>query len=185
MSSLPIGRAPPYRPIAARLASPADFERVLPDLVELLREAVNAGASLGFLAPLTDDESWDYWLSIRTELRACTRLLVVARDGERLVGCGQLALVSWPNSRHRAEIQKLFVAPSHQGRGVGRSLITLLHDTARRCGRSLVHLSTRRGAASEGFYRRLGYLQAGVFPGFTLGPSGERGDVVALYRELG
>lgn len=184
MSSLPAPRGLPRQPITTRLASPADFERLLPDLVELLRDSVNNGALLGFLAPLTDEESWDYWTSIRAELRACTRLLVTARNDAGLVGCGQLELAPWPAARHRAEIQKVFVAPALRGRGVGRALLTVLHDTARRCGRSLVHLNTRQGAPSEGFYKRLGYQQAGVFPGFTLGASGERGNVVALYREL-
>jgi GNAT superfamily N-acetyltransferase len=157
---------------------------MVPDLIELLREVVNAGASLGFLPPVAYHESRDYWMSISDELWAGSRLLLAAFAGERLVGCGQLALSPWPNSRHRAEIQKLFVAGALRGRGVGRALLDALHEMARARGRFLVHLNTQQGGVGERFYKGLGYTQAGLIPGFTVGPSGDRRSVVTLYREL-
>jgi hypothetical protein len=44
-------------------------------------------------------------------------------------------------------------------------------------------LSHAQGRA-ETFYKRLGYREAGVIPGWTLGPAGERYTHVTLYREL-
>ena len=37
-------------------------------LVELLRDAVDSGASVGFLAPLTTAVAADYWQGVRDEL---------------------------------------------------------------------------------------------------------------------
>ena len=147
--------------IIFRLTSHTELDGLLPPFVELLREAVNGGAGLGFLPPLTHDESWDYWLSVRPELQAGSRLLLAAFTGGRLVGSGQLMFPTWTNGPHRVEIQKVFVAAAVRGRGVGRSLMTALHDTARQRGRSLVLLNARRGGHAERFYRRLGLANPG------------------------
>lgn len=167
-----------------RLLPADELERHLPVLVGLLTEAVNLGAGLGFLAPLSREDACDYWLSQRAEIRSGARLLLAATIEGRIVGSGQLALVPWATARHRAEIQKLVVADSVRGRGVGRALLAGLHGTARRQGRSLMLLNTRRGGRPEGFYKRLGYRELGVLPGGALGPAGERLDIVTLYRDL-
>ena len=78
------GAARQNMPTIFRLISPIELESLLPPFVELLREAVNGGAALGFLPPLTHDESWDYWQSLRPELQAGSRLLLAAFTGGRL-----------------------------------------------------------------------------------------------------
>lgn len=178
------GRVPLMRALFFRLLSPAELENRLPAVVDLFMETVNAGAPMGFLPPLTHDEGRDYFLSLRPELHAGSRLLVAAFTEDGIVGAGQLALSTWPNSRHRAELQKLFVATARRGRGIGRSLVAALHDAARQRGRSLILLNTRQGGPAESFYKRLGYREAGVIPGWTVGRAGERYNHVNLYREL-
>jgi GNAT superfamily N-acetyltransferase len=174
----------PWQPVSNRLLSARELEHLLPALVEILRETVNRGAPLGFLAPLTREEARDYWLSLRPDLQAGSRLLLMACAGNEILGSGQLAFPSSPNARHRAELQKLFVTPGLRGRGVGRSLMTVLHRAAAQRGRSLLLLNTRRGDPAEDFYKRLGYREAGVLPGWTVGSAGERYDHVTLYQEL-
>jgi acetyltransferase len=171
-------------PTSIRPVSPTELESHLPAFVELLRDTVNGGVPMGFLPPLTHDEGRDYWLSLRPELQAGSRLLLAAYTEDGIVGSGQLSLSSWPSSPHRAELQKLFVATALRGRGLGRSLLTALHDTARQHGRSLLHLNTRRGEPAEVFYKGLGYREVGVIPGWTVGRAGERYDHVTLYQEL-
>jgi len=145
---------------------------------------VNGGSPLGFLPPITRDEARDYWISLFPELATGTRLVFVAFKGDRVVGSGQLALSQRTNSPHRAEVQRLFVARALHGQGVGKSLMYALHDTAREHGRTLISLSTRRGEPAEEFYKGLGYVEAGVIPGWTIGPAGEPYDHVTLYQEL-
>jgi GNAT superfamily N-acetyltransferase len=175
---------PQATPTMTRVMSPGELKRMLPILVELLRETVNGGTSLGFLPPLGLAEARGYWLSLRPELEAGSRLLLLARTGAGIVGSGQLALESLPSARHRAEVQKLFVATAVRGLGVGRSLMLALHDTARQHGRSLLLLNTRCGNPAERFYKGLGYREIGLLPGWTVGPQGERYNHVALYKEL-
>lgn len=156
----------------------------IPALTKLLRESVDTGASLGFLPPLDADDAHNYWISLRPALQAGTRLLLVASVDGQIVGSGQLLFPLAPNGRHRVELQKLFVAQAVRGRGIGTLLMTALHDASRERGRSLVLLGARRGDSAERFYRRLGYREIGVVPGYSLGSAGERYDNVTFYREL-
>jgi len=167
-----------------REISSSELEIHVPALSELLRDTVNAGAGLGFLPPLTREQGRNYWRSIRAELDAGSRLLLAAFAGGRMIGTGQLVLSVWPDMPHKAELQKILVAAAARGRGVGRSLIAALHDAARQRGRSLLTLSTRRGARAEDLYKSLGYLELGVMPRATVGPQGERYDSVFLYQDL-
>jgi len=124
----------------------------------------------GFLPPLKHDEGREYWLSLRPELQAGSRLLLAAYAAEGIVGPGELSLLSWSNSQHRAELQKLLVATALRWRGVGRSLLTALRDMTRQRGRSLLPLNTHRGEPAETFYKGLGYREVGVIPGRTISP---------------
>jgi GNAT superfamily N-acetyltransferase len=140
---------------------------------------------MGFHAPLSHDEARAYWLSLRRELHTGARLILVAHHEGCIVGSGQLALPQWPNARHRAELQKLFVSAEMRGRGVGKLLVASLHDAARDRDRSLILLGARRGGNAERFYRLLGYQEIGVIPGYAVGTAGERYDNVSFYQELG
>jgi len=167
-----------------RLVSPLELDAHLPALVDLLRATIAGGSSLGFLPPLAQDAARDYWLAVRRDLQSGTRLLVAAFEDDRVVGSGQLAIPIWPNAHHRAEVQRLYVAGALRGQGVGRRLMTALHDAARERGRSLILLSTRRGGTTEDFYKGLGYREIGVVPGYSVGVAGERYDNVTFYQEL-
>jgi ribosomal protein S18 acetylase RimI-like enzyme len=171
-------------PLIIRPVSPTELDIVISDLVELLRETVNGGSSLGFIPPLAREEAREYWLSLRPALQAGSRLLLAAYADSNVIGSVQMSFPLWPNARHRAEIQKLFVAPALRGQGVGRALMVAIHDAARERGRSLLLLNTRHRGPAEGFYKDLGYREIGVIPGYAAGPSGERYADVALYQEL-
>ena len=168
-----------------RSLAPTELDEHLPVLTDLFIETVNGGVPMGFIPPLTRDQSRNYWLSVRREMENGNRLLVAVFLEDELVGSGQLELSMRPNSPHRAELQKLFVTMAVRGRGAGKSLMVGLHDTARQHNRSLILLNTRKGLPAEEFYKALGYREVGVIPGWSLGPAGERYDHVTLYLDLG
>ena len=170
--------------LTIRSVSPAELDTIIEGFVELLRETVNAGSSLGFIQPLMHQEARAYWLSIRPAIETGSRLLLAAYVDGSVVGSVQMSFAPWPNARHRAEVQKLFVAPALRGQGVGRALMIAIHDAAREQGRSLLLLNTRHRGPAEGFYKDLGYREIGVIPGYAAGPTGERYADVALYQEL-
>ena len=124
-------------------------------LVALLRDAVDSGASIGFLPPLAETEAGAYWRHGRRRDRARDRgSILAAHDGELgLVGSAQLDLAMRANAGHRAEVSKVMVHRRARRRGVGRALMLALEDHARRLGRTTLVLDTRQGDPSEELYR--------------------------------
>jgi GNAT superfamily N-acetyltransferase len=164
--------------------SPRELDAGLPTFIELLQESVDAGASLGFNAPLAAHDALDYWESLRPQLESGARVLLAAYADGRIVGTGQLALVPWTNGRHRALVEKMIVAAAMRGRGLGKALLVALQDAARLHGRSLLLINARRDDPAELLYKRMGYREFGIIPGYTITAEGQRYDNVCMYREL-
>jgi GNAT superfamily N-acetyltransferase len=164
--------------------SPRELDVVLPTLVEQLQESVNQGASLGFAAPLSSRDAYDYWQSVRAQMESGARVMLAAYAQDQLIGSGQLSLAPWSNARHRAILEKMIVATAMRGRGIGKALIRALEDAARLHGRSLLLINARRDAPAEHLYKSMGYREYGIIPGYTLSADGHRHDNVCMYREL-
>lgn len=152
-------------------------------LCGLLRDSVEDGASVGFLAPITHDTAAAYWLSTLTAL-GDGLLMWVAEDAGQVVGSVQLALSTRENGRHRAEVQKLLVHTRHRGQGIASTLMEALETHARRVGRTLLVLDTEQGSVAEAVYRRLGWQPAGAIPGYALSASGAPHATAIFYKTL-
>jgi acetyltransferase len=156
----------------------------LAELIWVLQDAVDDGASIGFLAPLMTSDAAEYWQSVFPAVAAGTRVLFVARDGDgRIVGTAQLALEARANGRHRAEVGKVIVHRQSRRQGIGRALMLAVEDHARRLGRTTLVLDTRAGDPSEALYAGVGYRRAGVIPAYARSSNGAL-DACAFYYRL-
>lgn len=155
-----------------------------PGLVGLLADAVAAGASVGFFDPLSDSEAAAYWDDVLADVDAGRRVLLVATDGGRVIGSVQLALPDKPNAGHRAEVQKLLVHTGVRRRGLGTALMRAAEEAAVGLGRHLLVLDTRAGDPAGRLYERLGYVRAGVIPGYARAPGGQLHAAAFYYRDL-
>jgi acetyltransferase len=160
-----------------------DATTALPELVALLRDSVGHGASVGFLASLSEREAGDYWQDVLARLGPAHRLWVLYED-QRLLGSVQLALCEKPNGRHRAEVQKLFVHSSARGRGLASILLRALEQGARLSGCSLLVLDTEAGSTAEQVYQHLGWHKAGEIPGYAAVPDGRLIATALYYKPL-
>jgi len=156
-------------------------------LVELLRECVAGGASIGFLAPLAVEEAEAYWRKVIGDLASGGRTILVAREaGGRIVGSAQLAYETKPNGRHRAEVQKVMVRPAQRRRGIAARLMGAVEAQARTRGVWLLFLDTSDGhAGARTFYEALAYVYAGGIPGYALDPHGTPEANAIFYKTLG
>ena len=93
---------------------------VLPELVALKQDAVHDGASIGFLAPLSAEVAEAFWRDVIREVGQQSRILLIARRDDEVVGTVQLGLCTRPNGLHRAEVQKLFKDRSAELKPVAR-----------------------------------------------------------------
>lgn len=162
------------------LTSPT--ERI-PALAALLADTVNAGASVGFLAPLTIAEAADWWRATAAKLGA-DHLAWVAHDGDRVLGTIQLVRAAMPNSRHRADIAKLMVHPGARGRGLARELLKTAERAAVDMGVTLLVLDTETGSAAERLYVSEGWARVGDIPGYALDAAGTPRSTTVFCKRL-
>jgi ribosomal protein S18 acetylase RimI-like enzyme len=154
------------------------------DLDMLLEDAVDSGASIGFLPPLGPTEAADYWAEVAAAVAGGSRVLLVARDADgALVGSAQLGLETRPNGRHRAEVMKVMVHRKARRRGLGRDLMLAAEAEARRRGRTTLFLDTRRGDPAERLYLATGWTYAGSIPRYARSAGGAL-DANAIYYKL-
>jgi GNAT superfamily N-acetyltransferase len=156
-------------------ASNADIE----GLALLLLDATAAGASVGFLDDTTLDSAKEWWRASMTN----ASIILVARDEFGIAGTVQLRPASMPNQRHRADVAKLLVHRRARGKGLGTMLMEEIERRARVAGFTLLTLDTKRGDAAESLYRRSGWTEVGVIPGYALNPDGSLCDTIVFYKE--
>lgn len=169
----------------ARLSA-AEARALLPQLHELLHDAVDSGASVGFLPPLPAAEAEEYWQSVIAAIEAGHRVLLVARTPNvgKLLGAVQLDLATRPNSLLRAEVSKLLVHTRARRRGIARQLLKALETEARRLHRSTLILDTRHGDGAELLYQSMGYHFVGAIPAYFINHDGQPHATAVYYKLL-
>ena len=168
------------------LAEPATAASELDMLAEVLRAIVYDGAGVSFIVPFSMDDSRAFWREkVLPAVVARSRRVLVAREGDRIVGTVQLDLATMPNQQHRAEVAKLLVHPDARRRGIARALMLALEETARAEKRTLLTLDTWTGSHAEALYKSLGYMVVGVIPRFARGSITDALEpATIMYKEL-
>jgi hypothetical protein len=59
-------------------------ESDIEQLVDLLIDAIESGASIGFMPPILRAEAFSYWQDVIAAMRTGRRVLLVAMDGDRI-----------------------------------------------------------------------------------------------------
>lgn len=161
-----------------------EAERCFSGLVELLIDAVDSGASIGFMPPLSVAEAEEYWRGVFVAMRAGERELIVALEGDAVQGAVQLLCETRANGRHRAEAGKLFVHRRARRRGLARGLLAELEQVAMGRGITLLLMDTRQGGEAEKLCDSLGYVRWGEVPEYARSSNGELHTTVFYYRRL-
>ncbi len=156
----------------------------VPELAVILVDAVANGASVNFLAGLSEAEAAIFWQGQMEAIEAGGRVLLVAEADGRIVGTVVVTFAPQPNGPHRAEIGKMLVHSSVRRRGVGRQLLAAAEEVARRAGKTLLHLDTQTGSAGEALYRATGWIEFGVMPGHSLTPDGRLEAATFFYKTI-
>lgn len=101
-------------------------------------------------------------------LEAGRGTFLVAREGERAVGCGAIRLLG-PAT---AEVKRMYVEPGARGRGVGRSVLFGLETVAHQLGvRRLVLETGVRSEEAISLYRRTGFAQVDCWGEYATSPA--------------
>jgi GNAT superfamily N-acetyltransferase len=112
--------------------SPAGFSD-WPQLLGLLRE------TFAYMTPRIDPPSSLTRMGIdEFKAKAAEETLIVATEGETLIGCAFAALQD-----ECVYVGKVTVAQSARGKGIARAMLAAAEDLARRHGRRFLELQTR------------------------------------------
>ena len=151
------------------------------DLARILIAVIEGGASVGWARPPSIEVAREYWRGVVKP----GIVLLVATDGEQVVGTAQLELAQRENGRHRAEVAKVLVDPARKGAGIGRQLLDAVEAVARREGRTLLHLDTTEGDPANQFYQRCGWTPIGTIPNWArFGPDDKLFGTTFYYKVL-
>ena len=167
------------RPIDA-----AEARALASALVDILLDAVNGGASVHFLRPLSRDKALAFWLDIAVKVERGERALFAAFQDGRLVGTVQLLLDQPENQPHRAEIGKMMVHGAARRQGLGARLMQTAETAAWSLGKTLLVLDTATGGDAERLYARLGWTRVGVIPDYALDGDGALCGSTWFYKRL-
>lgn len=170
--------------VEIRRLAPADLDKQLDALADVLVDCVAGGASVSYMWPFSHADARAAFEGFAAEVERGRRLILAAfADGE-LVGTVQVILAVPPNQPHRGEIAKLLVHRSARGRGIARLLMERAEEEARREGKALLVLDAVTNGDAARLYERLGWTTVGVVPGYALFPDGRPCDTTIFWKSL-
>jgi GNAT superfamily N-acetyltransferase len=136
-------------------------------LVDLLVDAVEGGAGVNFIWPMTRLKAEHWWDAALASHDRGERLIIVAEAQGRLDGSVQLIPAPQENQTFRADLAKLLVHRRARRQGLGAALMRAAEAEARRIRRMLLTLDTETDSAAERLYERMGWNKFGTVPGYA------------------
>ncbi|QYC41678.1 ribosomal-protein-alanine N-acetyltransferase [Nonomuraea coxensis DSM 45129] len=134
----------------------------------ILADLVSGGAALGWVEPPSPDEVAELLGHVVSAARAGDAALRAAYLDRRLIGLGYWLRYARPTHRPHADLEKLAVAATAHGRGVGRALTAALIADARQAGIEVLTLDARGDNTNAlHLYRSLGFTEYGRLPDFV------------------
>jgi GNAT superfamily N-acetyltransferase len=164
---------------------PASYDAAIAGLGALLKDAIDGGASVNFVAGVTPEQAEGWWRARAARVADGTITVFVARDDSgQIVGSTLIERSVNPNSPHRAEIGKVIVHRSVRRQGLARALMAAAEEQARSEGRWMLILDTVTGSAAAALYEALGWVTVGTIPGYALNVAGEPEAATYYYKDL-
>jgi GNAT superfamily N-acetyltransferase len=168
-----------------RLFSPPETAAHRAALEELLIDAVEGGASVNFIWPMTRDKAVRWWEGALASQARGERLIFIAETADgRIDGTVQLIPAVQENQPHRADLAKMLVHRRARRQGLGAALMRAAEAEARHLGHTLLTLDTETGSAGEQLYASQGWIKFGEVPGYALGADGSRAEAASFFYKI-
>ncbi|KAI5458285.1 acyl-CoA N-acyltransferase [Mariannaea sp. PMI_226] len=181
-----------------QITSSSHLQQHLESLRALLQSCVNldpSTSSIGFLAPLSDEDADDYWLScgsaIDSQPTPCHLFVVTApangpnEQSTEVLATVQLQTIPKATHSHRAEVAKLLVLPSARRLGIARKLAAHVEAFAKDdLGKQILTLSTKSDTPARVFYNTIGWTEWGTCPDYAAFADGRLGNATFFVKHL-
>jgi ribosomal protein S18 acetylase RimI-like enzyme len=153
---------------AIYVLTPAEAQTRREALTDLLVDAVEGGAGVNFVWPMTRAKAEKWWNGALASHARGERIILTAEAENRVDGTVQLIPAPQENQSFRADVVKLLVHRRARNQGIGVALMCRLEEEARKIGRTLLTLDTETGGAGERLYTGLGWVKYGEIPGYAM-----------------
>jgi GNAT superfamily N-acetyltransferase len=170
--------------VEIRRLSGSEVREHVDGLAEVLRDCVEGGASVRFMAPFSREDARAAFEAVAPDVESGRRILLGAFSDGALVGTVQVVHAAQPNSPHRGDIAQLLVHRRVRRQGVAKRLMERAELEASREGKTLLVLDTVTGDPAEQLYERLGWTKVGVIPNYALYPDGRPCDTTVFWKAL-
>jgi GNAT superfamily N-acetyltransferase len=170
--------------VEIRRLTAEDGRHCVGQLADVLLDCVAGGASVSFMASLTQAEAESFFEGVVEGVERGDRILLAAFLDSKLVGTVQVVFPWPPNQPHRADIAKLLVARPARKQGVAQRLMEHAEEASRLAGKTLLVLDTVTGDNAERLYTRMGWTRVGVIPNYALFPDGRWCDTTIFWKQL-
>jgi len=119
---------------------------------ETVRAAVNA-----LLLQLSSSGTQIYFSLLEEMVRDPDAVVLVVRDGEHIIGMGELVVMHTPTGR-RGRIEDVVVDLAYRGKGLGRKLMEALVAAAKERSIQSIELSSRPSRVeANALYQKMGF----------------------------
>ena len=172
------------QPLQIIRLSPAAVRDAAAVLGAVLKDAVDGGASVSFMADLTLERAVDFWRGVADAAEADGRVVLAAADAQGILGVVQVVPAGVDNQPHRGDVAKMLVHRRGRRQGIGAALLVAAEQAARDLGLTLLTLDTAQGSAAERLYIQAGWTRAGVIPDYALMPDGVLTGTVLFYKKV-
>jgi acetyltransferase len=167
-----------------QLDSSALFDpKLLPQLVDIVRDAIEHNFSIGFLLDETDNSLEEFW-KFEISRIGDGNIILVSEVGDRIVGVVIVTPERRSNGRHRGELRKLIVHSNFQNQGIGAELEATACLIAKRVGLSLLCLDSATDFLVARTYEQWGWQKVGSIPHFAAQPDGILVATTYFYKSL-
>ena len=187
-NSMEFGYAKALTEVSVARLDAAAAVSAIPRLAVVLKDCVDAGASVSFLAPLAIERARTYWKRIASQAAMGETMLFAAWCDGVLVGTVTLGLDMAENQMHRAEVRMLLVAPGARRRGIARILLGAVEAAARDAGREMLVLDTLAQGGAEGeaepLFRAEGWGQLGIISDYARRADGTSEAAAFFWKRL-
>ena len=167
-----------------RIFGPTAFEQNIPRFAEILIDAVDSGAGVSFMKPLTRQDAEDFWRGQLASIAQGKTFPIVAEHQGQIAGLVLLIKAWAPNQPHRADVAKLLVHRNFRRQGHATALIKALEEKARAMGLTMITFDAVAGSAAESFYKSLGYICVGYYPDYAYSGDGKLDGTALFYKRV-
>jgi predicted N-acetyltransferase YhbS len=167
------------------LIDPPVTAGLVEDLTRLWTKVTNAGGSVGFVAPVTEETVRPHTVSILSRVIDGSDSLVALTEGGSVVAWCVLSSNDSPPRQNWRNVRHVQVDPDCQGSGIGGRLLQSVEAVARGVlNLEALSLKVRTGTGAEDFYRRHGFVEVGRLPGAVKVSDTDYRDDIIMWRRL-